>query len=234
MGLPRTIRRNAFGVTHTGIGTRPDSINEFSRGIPMNEATLDCRGMACPHPVLKAREVVERGDVARFSILVDNPAAKENVSRFLARSGYEVSVSEQGETFEITGNRNATSSPCELPVDEVRAETRTAVLVATEFLGRGDDVLGGKLVVNFIGTLKEMGQDLWRLIFLNGGVKLTTEGSAALNALRELEREGVTILVCGTCLNHFGLLEKKQIGETTNMLDIVTAMQLADKVISMA
>jgi hypothetical protein len=33
-------------------------------------------------------------------------------------------------------------------------------------------------------------------------------------------------------LNHFGLLEKKQVGETTNMLDIVTALQLADKVIS--
>ena len=29
------------------------------------------------------------------------------------------------------------------------------------------------------------------------------------------------------------LLEKKQVGVTTNMLDIVTAMQLADKVISM-
>ncbi|MGD8671214.1 MAG: sulfurtransferase-like selenium metabolism protein YedF, partial [Desulfobacterales bacterium] len=28
------------------------------------------------------------------------------------------------------------------------------------------------------------------------------------------------------------LLEQKQVGETTNMLDIVTAMQLADKVIN--
>ncbi|MBW2410410.1 MAG: sulfurtransferase-like selenium metabolism protein YedF, partial [Deltaproteobacteria bacterium] len=43
---------------------------------------------------------------------------------------------------------------------------------------------------------------------------------------------GRKILVCGTCLDHFGLLDQKQIGETTNMLDIVTAMQLADKVIS--
>jgi hypothetical protein len=38
--------------------------------------------------------------------------------------------------------------------------------------------------------------------------------------------------VCGTCLNHFNLIERKQVGETTNMLDIVTAMQLADKVIN--
>jgi hypothetical protein len=40
------------------------------------------------------------------------------------------------------------------------------------------------------------------------------------------------ILVCGTCLTHFDLLKRKQVGVTTNMLDIVTAMQLADKVIN--
>ena len=48
----------------------------------------------------------------------------------------------------------------------------------------------------------------------------------------ELETEGLTILVCGTCLDHFDLLARKQVGQTTNMLDIVTAMQLADKVIN--
>jgi selenium metabolism protein YedF len=99
-------------------------------------------------------------------------------------------------------------------------------------MGRGDDLLGGKLLFNFVNTLKEMGTDLCRLIFLNGGVKLTVEGSESLPALRELENDGIHVLVCGTCLNHFGLLEKKQVGETTNMLDIITALQLADKVIS--
>ena len=107
-----------------------------------------------------------------------------------------------------------------------------AVLVGTDCMGRGDDVLGQKLLGNFIGTLKELGKELWRLILLNGGVKLSIEGSDGLGTLQDLERDGVQILVCGTCLNHFGLLEKKRVGETTNMLDIVTALQLADKVIS--
>ena len=39
-------------------------------------------------------------------------------------------------------------------------------------------------------------------------------------------------MLCGTCLDHFDLLARKQVGVTTNMLDIVTAMQLAEKVIS--
>jgi hypothetical protein len=50
--------------------------------------------------------------------------------------------------------------------------------------------------------------------------------------LQAYAKEGLTILVCGTCLSHFNLLEAKQVGQTTNMLDIVTAMQLADKVSS--
>jgi len=61
---------------------------------------------------------------------------------------------------------------------------------------------------------------------------LTTEGSEALPALKDLTQTGVPILVCGTCINHFNLLDKKQVGEITNMLDIVTAMQVADKVIA--
>jgi selenium metabolism protein YedF len=87
-------------------------------------------------------------------------------------------------------------------------------------------------MVNFLRTLKEMGDELWRLVFVNNGVKLTIEGSEVLDDLKAYESEGLKILVCGTCLNHFNLLEKKQVGELTNMLDIVTAMQLADRVIS--
>jgi CheY-specific phosphatase CheX len=77
-----------------------------------------------------------------------------------------------------------------------------------------------------------MGDELWRLVFVNNGVKLTTDGSEVLEELKDYAKEGLSILVCGTCLNHFNLLDKKQVGETTNMLDIVTAMQLANKVIS--
>jgi selenium metabolism protein YedF len=106
------------------------------------------------------------------------------------------------------------------------------VMCATDRMGFGDDELGRKLMINYIRTLKEMGPDLWRLVFVNNGVKLTIDGSEVLADLKDLEDHGLGILVCGTCLDHFHLLERKQVGETTNMLDIVTAMQLADKVIN--
>lgn len=199
----------------------------------MKEERLDCRGLACPAPVLKVKDALDRSSVDRITVQVDNPASKENVSRFLIRAGFQVQVQEDEHGFSVIGTRGGQET-CEVFVPKADAESsRILVLVGTARLGSGDDALGAKLMENFLGTLKEMGPALWRLVFLNGGVHLTVEGSPVLESLKNLEKDKVSILVCGTCLNHFGLLEKKAVGETTNMLDIVTSMHLADRVISL-
>ena len=200
----------------------------------MFDERIDCRGLACPSPVLKTKELVDRGDVDKLTVLVDSVAAKENVSRFLGRSGFQVDAEETDGFFLVTGSRPE-DGVCQIFVPEATAEAeqKIMVLVGNSLMGKGDDELGEKLMVNFISTLREMGPSLWRLVLLNGGVKLAVEGSEVLPTLQELEKEGIHILVCGTCLNHFGLLEQKEVGETTNMLDIVTSMQLADRIISL-
>ena len=199
----------------------------------MSKTTLDCRGLACPNPVIKTKELVDRGDVKQLTVLVDNPAAQENVSRFLQRAGYETKTEAQGDSVAITGSRTGAGT-CQVFVPAAEeAPRKILVLMGSDTLGRGDDFLGGKLLGNFIATLKEMGPDLWCVVMLNAGVKLAVAGSEVLPGLKNLEQSGVRLLVCGTCLNHFKLLEAKQVGETTNMLDIVTAMQLADKVITL-
>ena len=194
---------------------------------------IDCRGLACPAPVLKTKESLEADRPSAIAISVDNEASKQNVARFLQSQGYEVSFAEEGSVFQVIGTSQKSTEPC-LKHDEVpeKAEVKILVLVTSNRMGHGDDKLGAKLVTSFLRTLNEMGNDLWRLVFLNNGVKLTIEGSEVLPVLQEYEAQGLTILVCGTCLTHFDLLEQKRVGVTTNMLDIVTAMQLADKVIS--
>ena len=87
---------------------------------------------------------------------------------------------------------------------------KTLVLLATESLGQCDERLGRHIVVNFIRTMKEMGDDLWRLVLLNGGVKLSVEGSEALPYLQELAQKGLGIMVCGPCLKTFNLFEKNR------------------------
>jgi selenium metabolism protein YedF len=195
---------------------------------------IDARGLACPAPVLQAKETIDKESPDSITVLVNNEAAKQNVTRFLESQNYGVSVEQVGTDFYVSGKREGEAGTSECPVTELPQTDRKKimVMVTTDRIGHGDDELGSKLMSAFLKTLKEMGDDLWRLVFLNNGVKLTAEETEKLASLRGLEENGITILVCGTCLEHFNLLEKKQVGETTNMLDIVTAMQLADKVIN--
>lgn len=196
--------------------------------------TIDARGLACPAPVLQTKALLEEANPDLLSVVVDNPAAEQNVSRFLESRHYTATVEQKGSEFIVTGQRAEGLRPEEIPKAVSDHEPKKImILVATDHMGRGDDVLGQKLMINFIKTLKEMGSELWRLVFVNNGVKLTIEGADTLADIQDLEREGLQILVCGTCLDYFKLLDKKRVGVTTNMLDIVTAMQLADKVITL-
>jgi selenium metabolism protein YedF len=195
---------------------------------------IDARKLACPAPVLSAKQAIENERPATLQILVDNDAARQNVMRYLASQSYQASFEADGSDFRITGATDQTLSPGCAPDKNSDYHTqKIMVMVATDRMGYGDDVLGKKLMISFIKTLKEMGPDLWRLVFVNNGVKLAVSGADTLPDLQDIAASGVTILVCGTCLTHFNLLEAKQVGETTNMLDIVTAMQLAEKVINL-
>jgi selenium metabolism protein YedF len=194
---------------------------------------IDGRGLSCPAPVLQTKSALQEKVPASIRVLIDNAAAQQNVQRFLESRGFETRLEKEGADYLVIGDCEPKAS--EEPKTEAEKKTEAGkimVLCGTDRLGFGDDALGLKLMVNFLRTLNEMGSDLWRLVFVNNGEKLAVEGSEVLDDLIGYEKKGLKILVCGTCLTHFNLLEKKQVGETTNMLDIVTAMQLADKVIS--
>ncbi len=194
---------------------------------------IDAIGLSCPAPVLETRAAVENSHPPHIDVLVDNEPARQNVARYLESQGYLIRVEQAGGLYTVIGTGGGGApEPKPAATAPLTGAKKIMVMVAADRMGSGDDVLGAKLMINFIKTLKEMGGELWRLVFVNGGVKLTIDGAGTLEDLKGLEEEGLTILVCGTCLDHFSLLEKKQVGQTTNMLDIVTAMQLADKVIN--
>jgi selenium metabolism protein YedF len=198
---------------------------------------IDARGLACPTPVLMTKAAVEDEGVQTLTVVVDNEASQQNVVRFLESKGYNAAASINGVDFIVTGqaeDQPVTENSDEMPKKRiVEGRQKIMVMCATDRIGFGDDELGRKLMINFIKTIGEMGPELWRLVFVNNGVKLVVKGSQIVPVLKDYEERGLTILVCGTCLTHYNLLDQKQVGETTNMLDIVTAMQLADKVINL-
>lgn len=210
----------------------------------MSELKLDCMGLPCPQPVLKCKETLDAHRHQNLVVEVDNAAAAENVARFLTSQGYETNTINLDNGFRISGidtmekcneyeqmsdtdiSNVSHSSPSEAPnINE------TVVFITADTLGRGDNELGSKLMQNFLLTLPEMGQSLWRIILVNSAVRFSVSGSPGLAPLQKLAQSGVSILVCGTCLEHYGLLNDKKVGETTNMLDIVTSFDLAEKVI---
>ena len=194
---------------------------------------IDVRGLVCPAPVLQTKAAIEESQTEMIKVIVDNEAAKQNVSRFLESQGFNAQAYYEGNDIHVMGNlRKSNFNGFVEEPEKIVDFKKIMVMVATDRMGFGDDELGLKLMLSFIKTLKEIGPELWRLVFVNNGVKLTIESSEVLPVLKEFEKDGLHIMVCGTCLTHFNLLDEKQVGETTNMLDIVTAMQLADKVIN--
>ena len=188
--------------------------------------SVDARGLACPAPVVKTKDALKRG-IQDIEVLVDNPTARDNVSRFASSQGCRVEVNqEEGDVYRII-----ISSPS--MAGEVRAggvvapqevEMRTVVVLSEDIMGRGEEELGTILIKAFVNTLAESDPPPWRIVLFNRGVLLAVEGAETVEALANLEKHGVEILVCGTCLDYFGLKEKAAVGTVSNMYDILTTM----------
>lgn len=57
---------------------------------------VDARGYVCPMPVILTKKEIEAHAPLNLEVLVDDPAAKENVSRLATSYGYTVEITEEG------------------------------------------------------------------------------------------------------------------------------------------
>ena len=104
------------------------------------------------------------------------------------------------------------------------ADGGIVAVISSNCMGQGDDTLGKLLMKGFIYALSQQEQLPRTVLLYNGGAFLSCEGSDSVEDLRELEAQGVEILTCGTCLNHYGLEGKLQVGGVTNMYEIAERM----------
>ena len=156
--------------------------------------TLNCRGLACPQPVLRTKQFVESNPRAlEFTVLVDNAASAQNVLHFVESQGCTASLQQMGSDFEIKAVKSRETKGESAGKDVAETSQKTLVLITKNTMGSGDDVLGAGLMLNFLKTINEMGESLWRLVFLNSGVKLTIEGAEILPVIQQLEAQGVRV-----------------------------------------
>jgi selenium metabolism protein YedF len=108
----------------------------------------------------------------------------------------------------------------------------TVIVIGSESMGVGDAGLGARLLGNFLRTLPGVEPKPSAIIFYNASVRMLGEGSPHLDALRELDEEGVELLACVTCLEHFSLLDRLAVGQVSNMREIATRLMRADKTVT--
>ena len=188
---------------------------------------IDCRGMACPHPVVTAKKALEESDGKEFILIVDNLAARDNVERFAQSQGAAVDIEEKGKDFYLRIQKGST---CDLSESAQRAE-KVVVYINSNLLGVGEEPLGAILMRAFLKVLLDLKPIPTKLIFINSGVRLTSEGSEALSTIQALSEKCVEILSCGTCLDFYGLKEKLKVGIISNMYDIAQSLLDADRLI---
>ena len=195
---------------------------------------IDCRGLNCPEPVLRTKSALEEEPDAAINVIVDNETARENVQRFARSRGRKTEWLEKENTFHLAIGAAATG---EIAANAVNLESAASkegpvILISSDQLGQGSSELGLLLMRNFIYTLTKR-DDLPRaIVFMNSGVRLSIAGSAVIDELEELTLKGVTILVCGTCLDYYELKDKHKSGLVSNMYDLADILLAAEKVIA--
>lgn len=201
------------------------------------ENIIDCKGMACPLPVVNAKKAAERlnsGDV--LTVLVDNEIAVQNLTRFAEHKGFGVSAEKKADReyaviMTISGAVAEKNKEEEIACVMDSRRKGMLVVLSGNVMGTGDPKLGTSLMKAFVFALTKQDQLPDTILCYNTGASLTCEGADTLEDLKLLESEGVTILTCGTCLDFYGLKEKLAVGGVTNMYDIVERMESAAQII---
>nr|WP_294494677.1 sulfurtransferase-like selenium metabolism protein YedF [uncultured Mediterraneibacter sp.] len=211
--------------------------------------TVDAMGDACPIPVVKTKKALgEMNGSGEIEVLVDNETAVKNVTK-MARSTGASAQSEQlgdkkyrvlitvGEETSVKHKENKNRKEHAPDASDAREAAAcqtclsTVVVVSSDRMGEGSDELGHILMKSFVFAVTQLDDLPDKMVFYNGGAKLTIEGSECLEDLKALSNQGVEIMTCGTCLDYYGIKDKLAVGSVTNMYSIVETLQSAVNVI---
>jgi len=199
---------------------------------------VDTKGQLCPAPLIATKRALKEtaaGD--SFIVLTDNQTSFSNVSRFLRDNNTLFTVNDKDGIWSLTVTRTtgelAKQNEEEYCTPEVPHFQKGdfVVAISSDKMGEGDADLGAQLMTNFIKAIHDLDILPSKMVFYNRGVFLGRNDSAVLELLKDLERMGVSLFLCGTCINHYSLEDKINIGSVSNMFEIAQIMSSARKVV---
>jgi selenium metabolism protein YedF len=199
---------------------------------------VDTKGQLCPAPLIAAKKALKETAAGEsFIVLTDNQTSFDNLSRFLKdnKADFQVSLSEGVWTLTTTKTSGEVvqTNPeeyCTSPIPHFQ-KGDFVVVISSDKMGEGDDQLGHLLIANFIKALKDLDKLPQKIVFYNNGVKLVTNTSPVIEYLRDLEKMGVEIMLCATCVNYYSLESAIGAGTLSNMYSIAEVMASAGNII---
>jgi len=199
---------------------------------------VDTKGQVCPAPLIAAKKALkDTPEGESFVVLTDNRTSFDNLSRFMRENKAVFSSTERNGVWEMTITRTSLTSPdkpaeeyCSTPVSHFE-KGDFIVAISSDKMGEGDSELGHLLIANFIKSLKDLDTLPSKIIFYNKGVTLATTDSKVINHLEDLEKMGVELHLCATCVNYYSLAGMIGVGMISNMFVIAQAMASAGHII---
>jgi selenium metabolism protein YedF len=199
---------------------------------------IDTKGQLCPAPLIATKKALRETVVGEsFIVLTDNQTSYDNLSRFLIDNNADFKVKETAEVWTLTITKTTgevTQSKAEDYCTSSISHFRKGdfiVVLASDKMGDGDDALGHLLMNNFIKALKDLDRLPQKIVCYNNGVKLAAGNSPVIEHLTDLEKMGVELLLCATCVNHYRLESFVGAGTLSNMFVIAEAMSAAGNII---
>jgi len=199
---------------------------------------VDTKGQVCPAPLIAAKRALkETAEGETFRVLTDNQTSFDNLCRFLKdnKADFQVSVSAGVWTMTVTriSGDNVETKVEEycIPAISHFEKGNYVVAITSDKMGEGDPELGHLLIVNFIKALKDLDKLPQHIVFYNKGVTLAVNDSPVIEIIKDLDKMGVEIHLCATCVNYYKLEKNIAVGTLSNMYSIAEIMASAGNII---
>ena len=196
--------------------------------------TIDATGKACPIPFMLAKKAIDANE-RLFTVLVDNQAAVENLKKLAHSQGYTVDIDTGSTPFPVTFRcpTDEHSPEADAEPSPGHAGSDYILFLGKDTMGSGSQELGRNLMRMFLYTVGQTDELPSTIVCMNNGALLATVDAQCVQNLKVLEQRGVEILVCGTCLDYHGLLDKLQVGTVANMYEITNRLVNSPRVIAL-
>jgi selenium metabolism protein YedF len=199
---------------------------------------VDTQGQLCPAPLIAAKKALKESAAGEsFKVLTDNQTSLNNLCRFLKDNNTDFQISEASGVWTLTitkksgeALRSKAEDYCTSTVTHFE-KGNYIIVISSDRMGEGDEVLGRLLMDNFIKAVKDLERLPQKMVFYNNGVKLVTISSTIIEHLKDMEQMGVELLLCSTCVNHYSIESVVGAGTLSNMYAIAEVMASAGNIV---